>query len=139
MNEHKPQFPYEDIIDLPRPVSENRAKMSNADRAAQFSPFAALSGYEEAINETARLTQQRIELTEGEKMLLNETLQEILERIHTQPRISVTYFQPDLRKEGGEYVTETCHIRKVDAYGRGILRTDGKMIPFEDIIALEEL
>lgn len=129
---------YDDIIGLPHPVSTRRARMSMVDRGAQFSPFAALTGYDAAIKETARLTASRIELTESEKLLLNERLQEILERLEQSPEVAITHFRPDIRKEGGEYVTENCRIKKPDPYGRGLVLTDGRMVLFEDIIAVEE-
>ena len=130
---------YDDIIHLSRPASPRRAKMSMVDRGAQFSPFAALVGYDAAIQETARLTGCRVELTEGEKFRLNETIQQIGARISSQPEISITWFVPDLRKEGGEYVTQVCRVKKIDPYGRGLILTDGQLIAFEDIINLEEL
>jgi len=133
-NEHK----YDDIIHLSRPVSGKRARMSMVDRGAQFSPFAALTGYDAAIQETARLTGSRIELTEGEKLELNEQVLAISERIHTQPEIRITHFKEDLRKEGGEYMTEAVRVRKIDPYGRGLFLTDGRLILFEDVIAMEE-
>ena len=134
----KSEHNYDDIIHLSRPVSGRRARMSMVDRGAQFSPFAALVGYDAAIQETARLTGKRMELTDGEKLVLNEQVLAISERIHTQPQIAITHFKEDLRKEGGEYVTEKCRVRKIDPYGRGLILTDGRMILFEDIIALEE-
>ena len=133
-NEHK----YDDIIHLPHPVSQKRARMSMIDRGAQFSPFVALTGYDAAIRETARLTGGRIDLTEGEKMLLNEKLREILEGPEGNREAALTWFCPDERKDGGEYVTEICRIRKIDPYGRGLLLADGRMIAFGDIIAVEE-
>lgn len=130
---------YDDIIYLSRPVSPRRAKMSMVDRGAQFSPFSALVGYDAAIQEIARLTGCRVELTESEKFRLNETIQQIGERISCQPEVSITWFVPDSRKEGGEYVTQDCRVKKIDPYGRGLILTDGRMIAFEDMIALEEL
>lgn len=130
---------YDDIIHLSRPVSPRRAKMSMVDRGAQFSPFAALVGYDAAIQETARLTGHRVELTESEKFRLNETIQQIGERISCQPEVNITWFVPDLRKEGGEYVTQVCRVKKIDPYGHSLILTDGQLISFEDIIALEEL
>ncbi len=130
---------YDDIIGLPYPRPGKRARMSMVDRGAQFSPFAALVGYDAAIKETARLTGSRIELTEGEKLILNETIQELTGKLERQPEVQLTHFVEDLRKEGGEYVTERCRIKKIEAYGRGLVLTDGRMIPFEEIIGLEEL
>lgn len=111
--------------------------MPLADRAAQFSPFAALTGHEAAIKETARLTDERIELDENSKNLLNEQFQSIKERLVEKPEILVTYFQPDERKEGGIYLTYTGQVRKIDEYGKAFVMEDGKRIPFEEIIQLE--
>ena len=127
---------YEDILHLSRPQSR-RAKMSMIDRGAQFSPFAALVGYDAAIAETARLTGRRVELTEGEQLRLNEQIRELLEK--PLPRASITHFVEDLRKEGGEYVTEICSIKKQDPYGRGLILEDGRLILFGDMILVEEV
>ena len=97
--------PYDDIINLPRHVSEARPRMPVYDRAAQFSPFAALTGYEAAVAETGRLTDRKAELDEGEKESINERLNLIQENLDKRPEISVTYFVPDKKKAGGEYVT----------------------------------
>lgn len=128
---------YDDIIHLPHPVSDRRVRMSNYDRAAQFSPFAALTGFDAAIEETARLTDSRIELDEGGKALLNEKLLEILERIETQPLVAVTYFRYDERKAGGAYLRATGHVKKIDAYSRAIVLTDGRAISLEDVVAID--
>ncbi len=130
---------YDDIIALPHPTSPRRARMSMKERGAQFAPFAALTGYDAAIQETARLTNQRIELTEGEKLRLNEQLCAILEHLPARDGVQITYFRPDKRKDGGEYVTQVCAVRGLEPYGRGLLLKDGRMIAFEDIIALEEV
>ena len=127
---------YDDIIHLPYPRPGKRARMSMIDRGAQFSPFAALTGYDAAVRERARLTGERIELTEGEQLLLNEKLQEILRDGDRQ--VSLTWFRPDARKAGGSYETEICRIRKPDPYGRGLLLTDGRLVEFGNIIAVEE-
>ena len=132
-NTHK----YDDIIDLPRPVSSRRARMSNYDRAAQFSPFAALTGFDAAIEETARLTDQRIELDEEEKRQLNGVLQELRCRLPEQPEIIVTYFTYDERKAGGAYVTVQGRVRKIDGYSSGLLLTDGRVIPIRETIFLQ--
>ena len=126
---------YEDMLHLSRPVSR-RAKMSMIDRGAQFSPFAALVGYDAAIEETARLTGRRVELTEGAQLQLNEKILEILES--HDPKAAVTHFVEDLRKDGGEYVTEICQIKKADPYGRGLILTDGRLIRFEDMLQVED-
>lgn len=130
---------YDDIIDLPRPVSEKRARMSMIDRAAQFSPFAALVGYDAAIAETARLTDFQIELTEGAKAALNEKLRHIAETAKTEPVVAVTYFLPDERKSGGAYVTITDRVKKVDPYREMLILTEGREIPFGNIYEMEEV
>ena len=128
---------YDDIIHLPYPRPGKRARMSMRDRGAQFSPFAALVGYDAAIKETARLTGSRIELTEGEKLILNEKMLELGDRLSAQPQVQLTHFVADVRKDGGEYVTEQCRVKKFDDYSRGLVLADGRMILFEDIIGLE--
>ena len=122
---------YDDIINLPYPQKPRR--MSNYDRAAQFSPFAALTGFEAAIAETARLTDHRIELDEGGKALLDEKLRLIEENLQENPEIIVTYFQPDLRKMGGAYLEKAGRVKKLDAYSCAIVFTDGMAIRIEDI------
>lgn len=127
---------YDDIIHLSRPVSPKRARMSNLDRAAQFSPFAALVGYDAAIAETARLTDFRIELEEGEKAALNEKLRLLMESVKACPKVKVTWFLPDERKSGGAYVCTQSRVKKVDAY-RELLVLDAQEIPFASIYELE--
>ena len=122
---------YEDIINLPYP--QKRQRMSNADRGAQFSPFAALTGFEAAITETARLTDRKIELDEGGKALLDEKLRKIEEEIYDRPEVEITYFQPDLRKAGGAYLQKRGRVKKLDAYLRTMVFTDGMTIPIDDI------
>ena len=122
---------YEDIINLPYP--QKHPRMSNYARGAQFSPFAALTGFEAAIEETARLTDRKIELDEGGKALLDEKLRKIEEEIYDRPEITVTYFRPDLRKAGGAYVQKRGRVKKLDAYLRAIVFTDGMTVPVEDI------
>ena len=124
---------YEDIIHLPHPVSVRHGAMSNADRAAQFAPFAALTGYDAELAETARLTTPRIELTESEEQLLNRVYRYLQDNISLQPRVSITYFQPDLRKVGGVYVQKRGRVKKLDAYLRAVVFTDGMTVPIEDI------
>lgn len=127
---------YQDILHLPHHVSQTRPQMSMEDRAAQFSPFAALTGYDAAIKETARLTDERIELDEYEKQALNEQLQILAERLPSSPVVSITYFQPDARKEGGAYVTHEGTVKRIASYERMIIMTDGFTIPMDDIIGL---
>ena len=127
---------YDDIIHLSRPRSGRRAEMSNYDRAAQFSPFAALTGFDAAIEETGRLTDHRIELDEGGKQLLDEQMRAVLEVIHSQPKVEILWFQYDERKAGGSYVRTTGHAKKVDDYTRKILLTDGQSIPLGEIFSI---
>ena len=125
---------YEDIVDLPYPRKPRR--MSNYARGAQFAPFAALTGFEAAITETARLTDQKIELDENEKLLLDEKLREIGEQIEDLPEITVTYFRPDLRKAGGAYVQKRGRVKKLDACARAICFADGTAVSIEDVVEL---
>ena len=128
---------YDDIIDLPHHVSATRPRMSMIDRAAQFSPFAALTGYDAAIKETGRLTDRRIELSEESCAALDRKQQLLLENLADQPEVSVTYFVPDERKSGGAYVTVTGIVKKVDDYQRLLLLTDGTKIPLDEILDME--
>ena len=128
---------YDDIINLPRPISKTHPPMSAMDRAAQFSPFAALTGYDAAIKETARLTDEKIELDEYAKDALNERLQILAERIKDHPEIAITYFQPDAKKNGGAYVTAIGAVKKIDEYERFVVMTDGTGIFIEDIIRID--
>ena len=128
---------YNDIIDLPHHISTTRPRMSMLDRAAQFSPFAALTGYDAAIKETGRLTGQRIELTEECRTVLDRKQQVLLENLAEHPEVSVTYFVPDERKSGGTYVTVAGRVKKVDEYQRLLLLTDGTRIPLTEVLELE--
>lgn len=128
---------YDDIINLPRHVSKTRKPMPIADRAAQFSAFAALKGYDDAIDETARVTDSKIELDEDEKAVLNEKLNIIAGNISARPIVSVTYFAPDGKKNGGKYLTVTGGVKKIDDYERQLVTTDGAKIPFDSIIELK--
>lgn len=130
---------YDDIIDLPHPVSARHRQMPLSERAAQFSPFAALSGYEDALREEARLTGRRIELSEEEKTLLDAQLAALAEKAADRPQIAVTWFVPDAMKEGGEYVTTAGVFKRLDEAGRCLQLTDGCRIPIGEILQLEEL
>ena len=125
---------YDDIINLPHHVSRKHPQMSIHDRAAQFAPFAALTGHGEAIAETARLTDRKIELDDYEKMKLDEKLLILQEHIMEMPEISVTYFCPDKKKEGGKYVPITKALRKINDMERTLLMEDGMQIRIEDIL-----
>ena len=128
---------YADIIDRPHRKSPTRPHMSNYDRAAQFSPFAALTGYEAAVEETARLTDEKIELTEDQKYLLDEKLRLLVERGEDPPTVRITYFVPDKRKEGGSYETVMGRIKEIHAYERVIILTDKRGIPLDDLWDIE--
>ncbi len=128
---------YDDIIHLPHWVSPRRARMSNYDRAAQFSPFAALTGYDAVIEETARLTDSRIELCEGEKARLDEKLQALRENISLHPRVTVTHFIYDEKKSGGAYISTTGHVKKIDEIAGRLFLAEGAVIPVQEIIELE--
>jgi hypothetical protein len=128
---------YDDIINLPHHVSATRPHMTTIDRAAQFSPFAALTGYDAAIKETARLTDERIELDEYLKDALRDRLQIIADRMKEHPEIAITYFQPDAKKNGGAYVTAVGSAKKIDEYERVVVMTDDTAIPIDEIIGVE--
>ena len=129
--------PYDDIIHLSHPTSKNRPRMSIHDRAAQFSPFAALSGHAAAIAETARLTDRKLELDEDTKAELDRRQAILLEHISERPEVTVTWFRPDERKSGGAYITTTGRLKKIDEIERVLVLTDGARIPLEDVAGLE--
>lgn len=124
---------YEDIIDLQYRGSVARPRMPRIARAAQFAPFAALTGYEAAIKETARLTQERVELDESRKSVLNERLRLIMERRGEQPEVTITYFVPDERKAGGAYMSITGQVRNMNQYKGVVVMEDKTEIPVEQI------
>lgn len=124
---------YEDIVDAPRHTSNRHPVMPQVDRAAQFAPFAALSGHKEAIGETERLVDEKILLDENKKVLLDETLQEILRHIKEHPDIQITYFKADERKTGGTYVTVTKAVRSIDEYHQMLIFMDHTKIKMDDI------
>jgi len=128
---------YDDIIHLPHHVSTTHPHMAAIDRAAQFSPFAALTGYDAAIKETARLTDKRVELDESMKAALSNKLQMIADRLKEHPEIAITYFQPDGKKNGGAYVTVINTVKKIDVYERIVVMTDGIVIPVDEIISID--
>lgn len=128
---------YDDIINLPHHVSSTRPQMSMLDRAAQFSPFAALTGYDAAIKETGRLTDEKIELDEDTKAALDMKQSYLIEMIDEQPEITIIYFLPDARKAGGAYVTVTGNLKRFDEYERLLILTNGKKIPMDDIVDIE--
>lgn len=129
---------YDDIIRLPHHVSAMRPHMPIADRAAQFMPFKALSGYEDDITEETRLTQQRIELTEGEQELLDQQLQLLGERLaEERPEVRVVCFVPDTRKDGGAYQTLRGRVKRLDPVEGVMVFDDGRRVRFADIYSIE--
>ena len=128
---------YEDIIDMPHHVSTTHPQMPLSDRAAQFSPFAALTGHSAAIQETARLTDAFQELDEDRITQIDEQLQFIRENQSRKPEIDVTYFHPDSKKSGGAYVTVQGRVKKIDDYYHRVVFTDGTEILMESILAIE--
>ena len=132
MNHQNNNHKYDSILHLPHHVSATRAPMPMSDRAAQFSPFAALTGFDAAIAETGRLTQEKNELDEEQLCLLNRKLQLLMDD-PAEREVTLTFFRPDSRKDGGAYVTVTGFLKKVDSYERIIVMTDGTKIPMEDV------
>ena len=128
---------YEDIINRPHHVSKTRPQMSMSDRAAQFAPFAALTGYDSAIKETGRLTNERIELDEEALTALDRKYQLLMEALDEAPEVTITYFQPDERKAGGKYVSATGAVKKVDDFERRITMQDGTRIPMDDVLSID--
>lgn len=128
---------YDDIINLPHHVSKKHPQMSLHDRAAQFSPFAALTGHKAAINETARLTDEKQILSEDVIAKLNEQLNLIKENIGTNPIVTITYFVSDDRKSGGAYISHTGVVKKIDEYNHTVILTDKTVIPIEQISEMQ--
>lgn len=128
---------YRHIIDLPHHVSKHHPQMSLYQRAAQFAPFAALTGHSAAIHETARLTDRRPELSEYECSILDRQLAWLLDHLHEQPSVRITRFVPDGRKEGGSYAVHCGTVRKWDDYGQALTFSDGTVVRIRDIIAIE--
>ena len=125
---------YDDIINLPHPEPKNHQRMSLENRAAQFSPFAALTGHNEAIKETERLTDQKIELEEDAITDINRTLMWIRDNIKSKPEVVVTYFVPDYKKSGGKYITATVNIVRIDETDNAIVTEDGTKIAVHNIL-----
>lgn len=125
--------PYDDIIRLPHHVSQNHPQMSMHDRVAQFAPFAALTGYEAAVGETARQTTERRELDAQEAAELNRRLTELAARLPDRPEVTIEYFVPDDRKAGGAYVSVIGVVRNISVAERLLVMEDGTEIPMEDV------
>ena len=130
------QFPYEDIVNLPHHVSRNRPQMPLRDRAAQFASFAALTGYEAAVEETARLTVERRELSSQEAEDLNRRLVDLAARLKDRPEVTIEYFVPDDRKSGGAYVAVTGVVRNISVSERLLFMEDGAVIPLEEVVSI---
>lgn len=135
--DHEKNHPYDDILYLPHHTSATRPRMPALDRAAQFSPFAALTGYDNVIQETARLTDRPAVLDENRKEFLNEKLQMLAEMIEERPEITLTYFEPDERKTGGAYVSVTGRVEKLDEIRCVLVLKDGTAVSFSQIYELE--
>ncbi len=127
---------YDDILDLPRHVSLNRRHMSNLERAAQFSPFKALSGYEDEVNDTARQREEKRILGEAEQAELDQVLQALAERIASRPVVTVTYFVKDEKKEGGQYAGSSFRLRRIDTVRRVLVKENREEIPLDDVLCI---
>lgn len=128
---------YDDIIHLPRHVSKTRQPMKRIDRAAQFSPFAALTGYDAAVKEASRETHERIDLDDYIKDQLSHKLQILEEKLQENPETEITYFKPDQKKDGGSYSSFVGTVKKIDQYRNLLIMTDATEIPIKEIIRIE--
>ena len=126
----------QELLEMERPVSARHAPMRRWDRAAQFAPFAALSGFDETVQEAGRLTQAQIELAENEREALNAALVRLAARLPEQPEVRLTYFQPDAKKSGGTYRTILTRVRRLDANAQVLVLTDGTRIPFDALLSI---
>lgn len=128
---------YDEIMGLPHHVSKTRPQMPMSDRAAQFAPFAAITGYDAAIKETGRLTDERIELDVEALSALDMKYQLLMEALDEAPEVTITYFQPDERKAGGKYVSAVGTVKKIDDFERRITMRDGTRIPMDDVLSID--
>lgn len=128
---------YDDIINLPHHVSSTRPQMSMIDRAAQFSPFAALVGYDAAIKETGRLTDAKIELDDEGLNDLNMKFQLLVEHLDDEPEVAITYFKADEHKDGGAYLTTNSIVKKIDEFERTLLLVDGRKIEMDNVLDVD--
>ena len=129
--------PYDDIINLPHHVSARHPQMPLKDRAAQFSPFAALTGYAGEVAEAARMTETKIELTEDQRAMLDERLCLLEDILPERPDVTFTYFVPDQRKQGGAYTTVTGKLKRLDRIEQNIILTNGIAIPVNDLLEVK--
>ncbi len=127
---------YSDMMGLKRPQYIDLPPMPVRDRAAQFAPFAALVGYDDAVEETARLTDSRREMQEDEIAEFNRSLAELSSRLSERPKIRITYFIPDSKKEGGRYASKVGHARTIDGYNNAIVFTDGEAVAIKDMYSV---
>lgn len=127
---------YEDIIHLPHPVSKTHPQMSLQNRAAQFAPFAALTGYGDAVEETARYTETKAEITEEQQARINEALEEIQARLGERPLVEVVHFVPDRLKEGGQNEVTTGVVKRLDPLRKVLVMEEGPEIEFADLIRI---
>ena len=127
---------YDDIINIPRWNPKSHPRMSEYDRAAQFAPFAALTGYDAMVSETARLTDAKADLDEEQMLALNETLSVIVGRLNEHPAVCITWFRKDTRKKGGEYVKTEGSVRNVDLPNRLLVLKEGARISLDDIASI---
>ena len=128
---------YKSIINMPYEKSTERAHMKREDRAAQFSPFSALTGYDEIVRESARRVSDMVILSENEKEKINERLVILLDNTYKRPSANITYFVPDEKKEGGKYVTESIRVKRIDSFDRVIVSEDGLKIGIDMIRSVE--
>ncbi len=128
---------YDDILNLPHHASNIHPHMSMHDRAAQFAPFAALTGYDDTVRETARLTDEKQELTADRTTDLNQKIAFLKEHAEERPQITVEYFIPDEKKSGGEYITLSGKFRRIDEHNHNMVFTSGEEIPLNDIFRIE--
>ena len=128
---------YDDMLFLPHPDPKTQPRMSPQDRAAQFSPFAALTGHSAVLREAARQTQERLQLDEYQEDALSRKLSLLLEHLEEEPEVQLSYFKEDARKAGGEYVTREGRVKKIDLYGRVLVMEDGTKVPLDDLFRLD--
>lgn len=128
---------YSDIIHLPHPEPKNHPRMPMEARAAQFAPFAALTGYDAVISETARQTDRQEVLDEEQQQLLNRQFLLLLEHIAEHPTVTITYFVADEKKAGGSYQSVTGHVKRYDDYLQQLILSDGRQVPLHDIIEIK--
>ena len=128
---------YSDIINLPRPEPRFHQRMPIGDRAAQFAPFAALTGFSGVIEETGRVTEEKIHLDDREKERISRKLQRLQDEIKQQPDVTVTFFVPDAKKSGGSYQKFRGKLKKIDSYEKRVIFVNGMKINFDDILKIE--